>query len=212
MAAAPAVSPDGTQIAFVVRGEGRGRLHLMASDGTGVHRVAEALDIRGAPSWAPDAKWIVAVASEGETTPLFKIPVDGGAPVRIAEGIISNPVWSPAGRFILYSENLGVAALVQIRGVTPDGQPFPLPKMTCGFTGDRYRFMSDGKNLVLMQGVLWRQNFWLINLETGRRRQLTDLRSEFETRSFDISRDGKQILMDRVRQNSDVVLIDLPPR
>ena len=63
-----------------------------------------------------------------------------------------------------------------------------------------------------MQGMLWKQNFWLINLETGGRRQLTDLRPEFEMRSFDISRDGKQILMDRVRQNSDVVLIDLPPR
>ena len=31
-------------------------------------------------------------------------------------------------------------------------------------------------------------------------------------KSFDVSPDGKQILFDRYRQNSDVVLIDLPPR
>jgi hypothetical protein len=30
--------------------------------------------------------------------------------------------------------------------------------------------------------------------------------------SFDVSPDGKQIVFDRYRQNSDVVLIDLPPR
>jgi hypothetical protein len=31
-------------------------------------------------------------------------------------------------------------------------------------------------------------------------------------KSFDVSPDGKQILFDRYRENSDVVLIDLPPR
>jgi hypothetical protein len=30
--------------------------------------------------------------------------------------------------------------------------------------------------------------------------------------NFDVSRDGKQIIFDRYRENSDVVLIDLPPR
>jgi hypothetical protein len=28
--------------------------------------------------------------------------------------------------------------------------------------------------------------------------------------NFDVSRDGKQIIFDRYRENSDVVLIDLP--
>ena len=31
-------------------------------------------------------------------------------------------------------------------------------------------------------------------------------------RSFDVSPDGKRILFDRYRDNSDIVLIDLPPR
>jgi hypothetical protein len=33
-----------------------------------------------------------------------------------------------------------------------------------------------------------------------------------EKRAFDITPDGKQIVFDRVRENSDIVLIDLPPR
>ena len=63
-----------------------------------------------------------------------------------------------------------------------------------------------------MQGVFWRQNFWLLDLATGRRRQLTDLKPGFDMKSFDVSPDGKQILFDRYRENSDIVLIDLPPR
>jgi Tol biopolymer transport system component len=72
--------------------------------------------------------------------------------------------------------------------------------------------LPDGKALVVMQGEQWRQDFWLLDLATGRLRQLTNLRPGYDMKSFDVSPDGKQILFDRTRENSDVVLIDLPPR
>lgn len=57
-----------------------------------------------------------------------------------------------------------------------------------------------------------RENFWLLDLETGRLRQLTNLQAGYSVSGFDISRDGREILCDRVRDNSAIVLIDLPPR
>ena len=74
-------------------------------------------------------------------------------PVRLVDGgVISNPVWSPDGRFILYSEGKG-GHFHQLRGVTPDKQPFPLPRaLASGTAGNRYRFLPDGKALVVMQG------------------------------------------------------------
>ena len=33
---------------------------------------------------------------------LFKIPVDGGVPVRLVSGQAVNPVWSPDGKLIVY--------------------------------------------------------------------------------------------------------------
>src|SRR5688500_3322744 len=48
--AAPAVSPDGTEICFVLRHEGQAHLYLMASDGTNTRRIAPMLDISDAPS------------------------------------------------------------------------------------------------------------------------------------------------------------------
>jgi hypothetical protein len=41
-------------------------------------------------------------------------------------------------------------------------------------------------------------------------RQLTRLQNRAGMRTFDITPDGKQIVFDRLRENSDVVLIDLP--
>ena len=81
----------------------------------------------------------------------------------------------------------------------------------------KYHSVGDphyrGNALVLIQGQ-WKRDFdfWLLDIATGSLRRLTNLRPGFDTQSFDVSPDGKQILFDRYRLNSDVVLIDLPPR
>ena len=210
---APAVSPDGKQIAFVVRRKGGGVLHLMASDGTNAHSVAETMDVRDTPSWSPDGKWVAVVVRQGDSSNLFKVPVVGGEPVRLAEGALLDPVWSPDGRFILYSDASVGGADLSVRAITPEGQPWKTPDLPkVGYGSNRYRFLSDGKTLVLMRGMFWSHNFWLVDLETGRLRQLTDFGPDSQIWTFDVSPDGKQIVFERYRDNSDVVLIDLPPR
>jgi Tol biopolymer transport system component len=216
VASPPAVSADGSQIALVAHVEGQRRLLVMSSDGTNVRRIAETLEVADGPSWSPDGKWIAVVAREGEgrARPLMKVPVDGGPPVRLVEGNNnSDPVWSPDGRLILYSEGLGGGA--QLRGVTPDKQAVPLPEIFVPYTGNRFRFMPDGKSVVIfLQRVgqsMQPREYHLLDLSTGRIRRLTNL-PHFTTRSFDVSPDGKTILFDRYRENADVVLIDLPPR
>ena len=72
--------------------------------------------------------------------------------------------------------------------------------------------LPEGKSVVVIQGVFQHINFWLLDPATGRLRQLTNLKPEFDMKSFDVSPDGKQILCDRDHENSDIVLIDLPPR
>ena len=209
--AAPAVSPDGTEICFVLRHEGQAHLYLMASDGTNVRPLAPTLDVTDTASWSPDGKWIAVVANEVKANPLFKVPVDGGPAVRLVEGVIADPVWSPDGRVILYSETKG-SATGQLAAITPDRKPVPLPELWVLNTGNRYRFLPGGRALVVMLGEYWHQNFWLLDLSTGGLRQLTNFGPGYDMNSFDISPDGKQILFDRFRENSDVVLIDLPPR
>ena len=63
---------------------------------------------------------------------------------------------------------------------------------------------------MLKQGGFRRQDFHLLDLTTGQTRQLTRLRGGESLLRFDVSPDGRQILFERVRENSDVVLIELP--
>ena len=43
-------------------------------------------------------------------------------------------------------------------------------------------------------------------------RGVTDLKRGYATRNFDVSPDNEQIVFDRVQENSDVVLSNLPRR
>ena len=52
----------------------------------------------------------------------------------------------------------------------------------------------------------------VVDLETGQERQLTQLPPHFNVRDFDVSPDGKEILVERVQDHADVVLIDLARR
>ena len=71
--------------------------------------------------------------------------------------------------------------------------------------------MPGRRALVVLRGEIAHKDFWLVDLATGSSAGLTDLDPEFTVRDFDVSPDGRQIVFDRVQENSDVVLIDLPP-
>jgi Tol biopolymer transport system component len=205
-----ALSPDGKRVCFPVRRSGRSILHCGGADGSNVRPIAEQLDVRGAASWSPDGRWLTVAAREGRGVRVFKVPVNGvGAPVRLVDSVSSNPVWSPDGAFILYS-GTPRGRSVPVKAVTPDGRPYAIPPLTVDRVGDSYRFLPSGKQLVVKLGGFRQQDFWLFDLGTGAKRQLTSLDHGESLQRFDVSRDGRRIVFERARENSDIVLIELP--
>ena len=72
-----------------------------------------------------------------------------------------------------------------------------------------YRFLPSGAGLVYLPRIP-SLDFWLLDLATGNTRQLTRLGNQGSLRTFDITPDEKYIVFDRSRQNSNIVLIELP--
>jgi Tol biopolymer transport system component len=205
----PAVSLDGSRIAIVLRRKGKRQLHVLSADGAEVQPITDAIDVQGAGSWSPDGKWIVTGGADAAGPGLFKIPFEGGSPVHLVSGPALNPVWSPDGRLIVYA-GTNVRTFAPLLAVRPDGTSVRLPEISVRRLGERARFLPDGKSLIYMQGLLAAQDFWLLDLATMKSRPLTRLQNRAAMRTFDITPDGKQIVFDRFRENSDVVLIDLP--
>ena len=96
--------------------------------------------------------------------------------------------------------------------VRPDGTPVELPDIDLFTQGERLRFLPNGTGVVYMEGLGRSQDFWLLEFATMESRQLTELDNIATMRTFDITPGGKEIVFDRQRQNSDVILIDLPSR
>jgi serine/threonine protein kinase/Tol biopolymer transport system component len=203
-----AISPDG-RVAISLRRQGRIQLHVMSDDGTGLVALAETLDVRGSASWSPDGAWIVTGGIDAQGDGLFKVPVRGGAPVRLATGNTIDPVWSPDGSLIVYTGRV-IAESRPLLALRPDGTVVELPDIRLRAEGQRHRFLPRGRGLVYMQGPAPSQDFWLLDLDTGQSRQLTRLGNNGAMRAFDITPDGKQIVFDRLRDNADLVQIDLP--
>jgi Tol biopolymer transport system component len=204
----PAISPDGQTVAIALKRNQKLLWHVLAADGTQLHALSGDVDSRGAASWSPDGKWIVSGGSDSQGAGLFKIPIDGGSPVRLRSGPALDPVWSPAGNLIVYS-GANVFTNVPLAGVRPDGTPVELPAINVLREGERARFLPDGSALVYMQNVTSAQDFWLLDLATMKSRPLTHLNNSAAMRAFDVTPDGKQIVFDRQKDNSDIVLIDL---
>jgi Tol biopolymer transport system component/predicted Ser/Thr protein kinase len=207
ISAPPGLSADGERVALSIRQGGRNTLYVARSDGNGARPVAEKLDLRGPASWSPDGKWITVTADTGEGSRVFKIPVDGGEPVQLTDKLSFVPVWSPDGQLIVYYDGTVGGSTFPLRGVRPDKTPVPVPNISYRGEFEGYRFLPNGK-LVILQGDFRAQDFWELDLRTGEKRRLTQLKPGYAVRSFDISPDGREILFDRVQENSDIVLID----
>ncbi len=194
----------------------------MNQDGQGSQILAVSLDVQGAPDWSPDGRWIAAGGRDAGGTGLFVIPVDGGTPRRLVSDLATDPVWSPNGDFIVYAGPFsgGTAtarkAGAPLQAVRPDGTNYDLP-LVLGQTGapedlrvgpGNYRFL-DQTHLVYRDAINCRTSGCSISSAASDAKSHR-LANKGTVRGFDITPDGKHIVFDRIRQNSDIVLIERP--
>jgi serine/threonine protein kinase/Tol biopolymer transport system component len=207
-----ALSRDGRRVAIMTRRGGRGRVTVMNADGSDSRDVSSAVDVRGVVDWSPEGTSIVAGGIDADGYGLFVLPLDGGTATRLTKGLANSPAWSPDDSLIVYG-GPNVGGRQQVLGVRRDGTAVPLPSIYVPGPAARaaqqsYRFMPDGKTLVYMPPLTATKEFWAFNISTGMTRRIVSLNTHDEIRAFDITADGTQIVFDRLRENSDIVLIE----
>jgi Tol biopolymer transport system component len=205
----PAIAPDRRNIAFSVRQRGQTFLYVMHADGTNARIVTDSLDLQGAPAWAPDGRSITLAAGDHGVPHLFRVPMDGRSPASFVREYSVDPAWAPDGRFVVYS-GPDIGTTFSVKAVTAEAAPHSLPALTLTRGARHLAFLPGGRALMLLRGEIQHKDLWLIDLDTGTERQLTHLPADFGIRDFDVSPDGREVVLERLQERSDVVLMDLP--
>jgi Tol biopolymer transport system component len=205
----PEIASDGRRVAFSVELGGQRHLYTMNADGTNQRLLADTLDLRGAPSWTPDGQSITSAVSVEGTPQLFSISLDGASQPLVREYSV-DPAWSPTGDFVVYS-GADVGIVFSVKAVTASAEPYNIPALNLTRGVRRLRVLRDGRTLVAMLGGIQQKDVWLIDLKSGARRQITTLPDDFGVADFDVSPDGRDVVLERVQEHADIVMIDLAP-
>jgi Tol biopolymer transport system component len=206
---APAISSDGSRIAFSTSQSGKKFLYVMQSDGSNARVVSDSLDLQGNPAWTSDGQWITSAANDGGVPHLYRVPAGGGPAAMFFSKDSLDPVWPAGDAFVLY-EAPGIGTTFSVNRATSDGAPLAMPALTLTRGSRHLVILRDGHSLVLLRGELQHKNLWLIDLQTAAERELAEFPPDFDVRDFDISPDGQAVVLERVQERSDVVLLDLP--
>jgi Tol biopolymer transport system component len=206
---APAISADGSRIAFSTLQDGKKRLYVMRPDGSSARTVADSLDLQGSPAWTSDGQSITSAANDRGVPHLYRVPAGGGSPIMLLQKPSLDPAWPTGDGFVLYSSP-DVGTTFSVNRATPDGAQLSMPALTLTRGARHLVLLHDGQALMILRGEIQHKNLWLVDLKTGAERQLTHFPADFDVRDFDISPDGQEIVLERVEQRSDVVLLDLP--
>jgi eukaryotic-like serine/threonine-protein kinase len=175
---------------------------LIRTDADGANPTKLAEEALGSQC-SPDGKLVLYQTAKK----VYRVPVEGGTPEELT-GIPASSIVaiSPDENWIAYGFQEGSPVPVPKLGVVAaaGGTPahtFPLPRGVNGL-----RWSPDGKGLQFLLTLNGATNVWEQPLAGGTLRQITSFTSG---RIFDFSwsRDGKQLLLSRGENTSDVILI-----
>lgn len=159
----------------------------------------------GFPHCSPDGKWVFYSSIFEGKGMLYKVPIDGGEPIRLFDKDAGFPAVSPDGKLVAlvyWDEQVKTRRAGVISAET--GQL--LKVFDFGHYWNIVRWTLDGRAVAYIKTEGDVSNIWAQPLDGGKAVQLTDFKSELIF-NFAWSNDGKQLAVARGNETSDIVLI-----
>ena len=202
----PAVTPDGSTVAFVSNRDGQTGIWRMNVDGSGARLLAHL----PRPSWlsvTPDGRFVIcaSIGDDGSTVATWRVSLDGGEPTQIAAHI-DRPAVSPDGRLLAGINVAPGASRLTLVTLPLDGSapPRELGTIAPATANGLLEWTADGNGILF--STVERTNVWLQPLSGEPPRRVTDLAT------LDIVRgrrspDGQSLIVARGSAQTDAYLV-----
>jgi len=198
----PRASPNGRYIVFTSWKSNTAHIWRMDVDGGNARQLTNSQYDFDYPDCSPDGAWVT-YAKDGPEKGIWKVSIEGGDPVRLSQGNVRTPVVSPNGKMIAYREisegHPGKIAIMPFSG----GPPIKTFDIQATHA---LRWTPDSLKILYVKNEGDFSNIWSLPISGGKSTQITRFNSD-QIMDFDLSPDGSQIVMSRLRKESDVMLI-----
>jgi Tol biopolymer transport system component len=204
----PAVSPDGSTLAFV-RATGPEGADIFLSDLAGGNLRRLTFDdrtIRGI-AWTADGQDVVYAANRADGWRLWRLPAYGGSPrdIAMAGAQAQYPAIAPQGRRLAYTDNPSVSGIWRGALGAPDSDERSIIRSLGRETAPAYS--PDGQRIADVSDQTGADEIWVRDAEGGNRVQLTRLKGPHVSRPR-WSPDGRLILFEaRADRGAEVYTI-----
>lgn len=166
----PALSPDGSQIVYVLRtsdvdADRSVRSLWRVGARTGVPQQLTRGQADFAPAWSPDGTRVAFLRAQDGPAQLWLLPASGGEPEQLTTLplIAGAPVWSPDGSKIAF------AAAVDMHAAAGEDDKARASRASTPIVTDRLDYQADGAGLLRTM----RQHLHVLDLASKKCRQLT---------------------------------------
>ena len=199
----PTVSPDGRHIFFLSDRTGVPHIWRMDLDGGNQSQLTNGAGEQ-APSCSPDGRWVLYMTVFGDAS-IWKVSADGGQPVQLSDKLLKHPSVSPDGQQVasLFFENQAASPRLAI--VSFEGGQL-LKTLDVGGNYSKLNWMPDGRGIAYVDTRSGVSNIVTQSLDGGPPKKLTDFNSDIIF-AWDLSRDGKRLVVSRGIETRDVVII-----
>ncbi len=189
----PACSPDGTRIAFSLRGD----IWVMPGSGGRASRLTSGPGNDEWPRFSPDGKQIAFQSNVHGNVDIFVVPAGGGEPRRLTTSPADDfyHSWSPDGRWIVYcSEAKGNRDIWRIAS---DGSGDPVQLTRDPGADDDPCYSPDGEWIAFDSSRSGNQDIWVMKADGTALRQVTASPGTDQVPTW--SPDGRLIAFDSER-------------
>jgi Tol biopolymer transport system component len=206
-----AAPSDGRFFVFASNRAGYNHLFRVERDGTNLRQLTQGQSSEADSDCSPDGRWVVyssqhIVPDKLEKSKLWKIPAEGGAPVRLTESEARMPRFSPDGKWISYiyaaDSMRSKLAVISADGGAP-GKTFDVLDRAVLDSG--WRWTPDGQALTYIVTNKLVSNLWAQPFSGGAPYPLTDFNSG-QIYNYTFARDGQRLFLARGYPIRDVLL------
>jgi len=208
------LSPDGRYIVFSSSRSGNANIWRMDSNGTNQVRLTKGF-AEDLPTVSSDGKWVVYESSDPGNPGIWKVSIDGGEASLITDKGYNTSAVSPDGKLIasLYFPGPGETrqqiAIFPFEGGAPI-KTFEIQNTISTTVLPSIRWSGDGRSILYVSTLKSVSNIWSQPVDGSTPKQITDFKDSLIV-SFDISADGKLMLLARGVLIRNAVLISESP-